>query len=101
MQLRGQCKRGHLLVRASDGRICRVPYDPALPVDTDWDLGIGDATAIWFSQSLRGGEIRLIDYYEHSGEGLPHYAGCSRSGATSTASTGGRTTLRCANWGRD
>ena len=53
----------------------RVPYDPALPVDTDWDLGIGDAMAIWFSQSLRSGEVRLIDYYEHSGEGLPHYAG--------------------------
>ena len=51
-----------------------VPSDPTLPVDTDWDLGVGDATAIWFSQSLRGGEIRLIGYYEASGEGLPHYA---------------------------
>jgi hypothetical protein len=38
------------------------------------DLGVGDATAIWFSQSLRSGEIRLIDYYEASGEGLRHYA---------------------------
>lgn len=56
------------------GRITTVPYDPILPVDTDWDLGVGDATAIWFSQSLRGGEVRLIDYYEASGEGLPHYA---------------------------
>jgi len=57
-----------------DGRIARVPYDPALPVDTDWDLGIGDATAIWFSQSLRTGEVRLIDYYETTGEGLPQIA---------------------------
>lgn len=56
------------------GRITAVPYDPALPVDTDWDLGIGDAMAIWFSQSLRSGETRLIDYYEASGEGFPHYA---------------------------
>lgn len=56
-------------------RIARVPYDPSLPVDTDWDLGIGDNMAIWFSQSLRTGEIRLIDYYEASGEGFPHYAG--------------------------
>jgi phage terminase large subunit len=55
------------------GRITRVPYDPALPVDTDWDLGVGDATAIWFSQSLYTGEVRLIDYYEASGEGLQHY----------------------------
>ena len=64
-----------LTAARKDGRITRVPYDPALPVDTDWDLGIGDAMAIWFSQSLRSGEVRLIDYYEHSGEGLPHYAG--------------------------
>ena len=55
------------------GRITRVPYDPAIPVDTDWDLGVGDATAIWFSQSLRSREIRLIDYYEATGQGLPHY----------------------------
>jgi hypothetical protein len=56
------------------GRFARVPYDPALPVDTDWDLGVGDATAIWFSQSLRTAEVRLIDYYEASGEGFEHYA---------------------------
>lgn len=56
-------------------RITRVPYDPALPVHTTWDLGIGDSTAIWFSQSLAvTGEVRLIDYYESSGEGLQHYA---------------------------
>jgi phage terminase large subunit len=57
------------------GRVTVVPYDPVLPVDTDWDLGVGDHTGIWFSQSLRGGEVRLIDYYEASGEGLPHYVG--------------------------
>lgn len=56
------------------GRITRVPYEPALPVDTDWDLGIGDHMAIWFSQSLKSGETRLIDYYEDSGEGFPFYA---------------------------
>lgn len=56
------------------GRVTNVPYDPALPVDTDWDLGIGDAMAIWFSQSTRSGEVRLIDYHEASGEGFPYYA---------------------------
>jgi len=40
------------------GRITSVPYDPALPVDTDWDLGIGDAMAIWFSQTVRGSARR-------------------------------------------
>jgi hypothetical protein len=56
-----------------DGRVTRVPYDPALPVETWWDLGIGDATAIWFAQRLRSGEVHLIDYYEASGEALAHY----------------------------
>jgi phage terminase large subunit len=60
------------------GRIATVPYDPRLPVDTDWDLGIGDATAIWFSQSSPSGEVRLIGYYENSGVGLQHYAGILR-----------------------
>ena len=78
MLIRGQRKGaifGDDISRAREqGRLCRVPYDPMLPVDTDWDLGSGDATAIWFSQQTRSGEIRLIDYYENSGEGLPHYA---------------------------
>ena len=56
------------------GQMTRVPYDPALPVDTDWDLGFADATAIWFTQSLRSREVRVIDYYENSGYGLDHYA---------------------------
>lgn len=54
-------------------RITRVPYEPNLPVDTAWDLGIDDAMAIWFIQQV-GQEIHLIDYLEDSGEGLQHYA---------------------------
>src|SRR5216117_4151702 len=53
-----------------EGRITHVPYDPSLPVDTDWDLGI-DAMAIWFTQSLRSGEIHVMDYHEDIGGGLP------------------------------
>lgn len=55
------------------GRIGNVPYDPLLPVHTAWDLGIGDSTAIWFFQVSRT-ELRVIDHYEASGFGLPHYA---------------------------
>ena len=57
-----------------DGRICRVPYDKALKVNTAWDLGVSDSTAIWFYQAV-GREIRIIDYYEAAGHGLDHYAG--------------------------
>jgi hypothetical protein len=72
--VKGAFYTAELTKARADGRIGRVPYDPALLVDTDWDLGVGDHTAIWFSQSLRGGEVRLIDYYAATGEGLPHYA---------------------------
>ena len=41
-------------------------------MDTYWDLGIGDTTAIWFRQRL-GNEYRYIDYEEHGGEGLAFY----------------------------
>lgn len=57
----------------NDGRILTLPYDPAYPVHTSWDLGIGDDTAIWFIQHI-GREYRAIDYYASSGVGLPHYA---------------------------
>ena len=57
-----------------EGRITKVPYDESIPVSTFWDLGIGDATAIWFVQQV-GMAVRLIDYYEATGEGLAHYAG--------------------------
>ena len=56
-----------------DGRITNVPYVENLPVYTVWDLGVGDSTAIWFVQ-LVNQEIRIIDYYEAQGEGLPYYA---------------------------
>ncbi len=56
------------------GRVTSVPVDPVLPVHTYWDLGMDDSTAIWFVQQTRGGEVRCVDYYEASGEGLPHYA---------------------------
>lgn len=56
----------------SKGRITKVDYDPELPVHTAWDLGYGDATAIWFYQ-VHFGEVRAIDYYQNNGEGIEHY----------------------------
>jgi hypothetical protein len=52
-----------------EGRVGRAPFDPALKVDTAWDLGIDDYTAVWFFQQA-GREVRAIDYFETSGEGL-------------------------------
>ena len=56
------------------GRICPLPVSPDLPVHTAWDLGMDDATAIWFFQVEPSGNWRMLDYYEASGEGLAHYA---------------------------
>lgn len=59
------------------GRVGRVPFEPELDVYAAWDLGMDDAMSIWFFQVERGGpsgQWRVFDYYEHSGEGLEHYA---------------------------
>jgi phage terminase large subunit len=65
----------------TDGRICRIPIDKYVEVDTSWDLGMRDQTAIWFVQRV-GAEVRLVDYYEASGVGLDHYAGYLRDWAS-------------------
>ncbi|MGE4551601.1 MAG: PBSX family phage terminase large subunit [Desulfovibrionaceae bacterium] len=73
---------GQLLQRAKDqGRIGRVAVEPTLLVNTAWDLGVDDSTAIWFFQHLPSGptgEYRVVDYYEASGEGLAHYVSVLR-----------------------
>lgn len=63
----------HLINEAEkDGRVGKVPYDPRYPVETFWDLGIGDKTPIWFRQKI-GNMYHYIDYYETNGKGLEHY----------------------------
>ena len=55
-----------------DGRITNIPIESHLPTYTFWDLGIADAMSIWVMQPY-GKELRMIAYYENTGEGLPHY----------------------------
>ena len=54
------------------GRIGTQRYDPEYLVHTSWDIGIGDPTAVWFYQKIKG-EIKFIDYYESQGEAITHY----------------------------
>lgn len=56
-----------------EGRILNIPIEPSIPVNTFWDLGRNDTTAIWFHQRV-GMENRFIDFYEMNGESLHHYA---------------------------
>jgi len=70
--LRGAYYAKEMEAAYDEERIGKVPYDPSKQVITAWDLGISDSTSIWFAQ-YDGKAINLIDYYENSGEGLPHY----------------------------
>ena len=66
---------GELMEQAEHaGRITAVPYDPALPCVTSWDLGVRDATAIWVLQPAPGGALHAVDFIESAGVGLPWYA---------------------------
>jgi phage terminase large subunit len=56
-----------------DGRVTRVPWEPRADVETYWDIGWDDPTAIWFVQQV-GREVRFIDYYEARLAGPEHYA---------------------------
>lgn len=62
-----------LLQAKKDKRICAVPIESSVLVDTFWDLGRNDHTAIWFLQSV-GPQRRFIDYYENRLQDLGHYA---------------------------
>lgn len=57
---------------AKEGRFRFIPVDPVVEVDTFWDLGRNDTTAIWFLQKV-GSEARWIDFYECRLVGLDHY----------------------------
>jgi len=70
--LQGAFYMEEMMKVADEKRICHVPHENNARVETWWDIGIGDATAIWFAQRI-GGEIHLIDYYENVDKPLFHY----------------------------
>ena len=61
-----------LAIVRKEGRVLdRIPLASA-PVNTFWDLGKGDASAVWFHQYATM-QHRFLRYYENSGEDLSHY----------------------------
>lgn len=46
-----------------------IVHDPRHPVNTFWDLGTSDQTAIWFHQRINGADY-FIDYEEADGRSL-------------------------------
>jgi phage terminase large subunit len=76
----GQCKSSvegaifseEMALATAQGRITSVPYQKGIPVDTFWDLGRSDQTAIWFIQHLHV-RRHAINFYENTGYGVEHY----------------------------
>lgn len=50
-------------------RICDLPWDPKVEVETAWDLGIDDYTSIWWFQRYDD-RVHVIDFYETNGLGF-------------------------------
>ncbi len=69
-----------LLRLREQNRLGVVPYEPTKLVHTAWDIGRGDATAIWFYQWV-GSDLNIIDYYESSGDtAVDHVAALKAKG---------------------
>jgi len=56
----------------ASGRITKVPFDGKARVITWWDIGIDDATSIWFVQ-ITGRELHVIDFLQNTGKGFDWY----------------------------
>lgn len=56
----------------AEGRIGDIPYNRGRKVDTIWDLGFGDLTAVWFVQAYDGW-YNFIDYLEGEGQTISDY----------------------------
>jgi len=76
----GECKQAvdgaifgdELELVKAENRITTVKIEKGIPVNTYWDLGRSDNTAIWFAQ-LVGMEWRILDYYENNGKHFSHF----------------------------
>lgn len=64
--VRGAIFGAEMKAALAEGRLCSVPYNKMRPVDTIWDLGFNDPTAIWFVQAYDG-FLNFIDFHESRG----------------------------------
>ena len=69
--LEGAYYADQLAAAELQGRVGAFPAEPGVPVDSAWDIGIGDYTSIWLFQRLAS-RIRLV-HIQDCGEGLPYY----------------------------
>lgn len=74
----GQIYDSYIQAAEQANRLRPLSFDPRYPVETAWDLGHKDATAIWFVQRY-GGHVYLIDYHEERGKDLPYFINLVRN----------------------
>ena len=70
--MQGAFYADHINKAQAEGRIGNFLYDDHRYVDTFWDIGMSDDTAIWFRQ-IDGNRVVWIDYYQNSGKDYAHY----------------------------
>jgi hypothetical protein len=70
--IEGSFYREQLLRARSEGRIGKVPVQSGVYVNTAWDIGISDATAVWFYQII-GRELHIVDFYEQADKEIDHF----------------------------
>lgn len=68
----GKYFRHELIYLYQNNRICNVPWEPSVPVDIGWDLGLDNYMSLWFYQRVQK-ENRLIRHYQGYGKNLSHY----------------------------
>jgi len=70
--LEGTYYRNQIAAARKSKRITTVPHTPGIPVNTYWDIGHSDGTAIWFHQKV-GVRHHFIKFIEGWGESYSHY----------------------------
>lgn len=54
-------------------QIGAFPWERGKKVNTAWDIGIDDQTAVIWFQVLKNGAINIIDFYQNANFGIDHY----------------------------
>lgn len=62
----------------TEGRLTELAADPLLQYRAYWDIGVRDSTSIWIAQTS-GQTIKVLDYYEASGQPLAAHLNWLRS----------------------
>lgn len=70
--MEGTYYKDNFIKLRKENRITRVPYDPQYAVNTYWDIGQNDETAIWCIQHTNVAD-NVINYHEASGESFNYF----------------------------